>query len=93
MSNNPFDTSRYDLGTGKSINLTKQDIDSVFKTQYLNPSTTHPCIYCGEPSIVRIIPKEDRFNTAEVEDKGYMCEYCVKEGYLNSEHYGIRPLK
>lgn len=87
---NPFSKKRYDLGISDTIGSSKSDIDSLFS----NPEVvSRPCLYCGNPAIFRIIPKKDSLNTAEIQDKGFMCEYCTKQGYLNSELYGIRPLK
>lgn len=87
--NNAFDYQRCDLGTSSTNQVGKTDIDLSFRQPYKEGS---PCIFCTNTAHFRIIPKEDKFNTAEVQDKGYICNHCATKGFLDKEHYGLRPI-
>lgn len=93
MSNNsnPFTQSRCDLGTDSTVGVSRQDIDTTFSNA--TNSEDYPCIYCTNKAAFRIIPKQENFNTAEIQDRGFICEHCAKQGYLSKENYGLRPFK
>lgn len=88
---NPFTQSNYDLGIADTVGVDKAYVDTAFRESYNRIST--PCIYCGNPAMFKIIPKYEKFNTAEIQDKGFICEHCTKQNYLSNEDYGIRPIK
>ena len=87
--NNAFNGLRYDLGTSSTTQVSKEDVDLSFANPY---TVANPCLLCGNTSMFRIIPKNDRDNTAEIQDKGFVCEHCLSAGYLNKKMYGVRPL-
>jgi hypothetical protein len=67
----------------------KQEVDSMIRAVQYNI----PCIICGNPPVYRIIPKEDKPISIEIQDRGYICQLCVDCKYLDPAQYGLRPLK
>jgi hypothetical protein len=85
----PSETNYY-LGADKYSGMSKSDVDQILKDTYTGTSFT--CIVCGRPARYRLIPKHDRVNTAQIQDKGYICEHCVNGGTDYSRDFGIRPI-
>jgi hypothetical protein len=86
-----FDNTNYDLGVD-TFGLTKDAVDEVLRgSQY-----THGCrcILCGNTAQYKIIPKAPEFDTAEVQDKGYVCGNCLTNTTnIDKRNYGVRELK
>lgn len=78
-----------DLGTSD----TPYGVDEVgYMLQQSCYPAPNPCIYCGNSSEYRIIPKKRKFLSAYIEDKGCICTNCLKQSKLDSKLYGIRKL-
>lgn len=88
--NTPFTMGNYDLGTDSYFGLPREAVDTAFRAP--NIDTSLHCIYCGGTPEYKLIPKGNQPNTAEIEDKGYVCGVCLPK-YVNSKHFGIRELK
>ena len=88
---NPFDSeSLGDLGAGIYCGQGIKDVDSMFKeTAY---STAPTCIVCGQPAAYRIVAKKRWLSTAQIEDKGFVCEHCLQAKLISTKDYGIRDL-
>jgi DNA-directed RNA polymerase subunit RPC12/RpoP len=92
MSNrvNAFTDNQYNLGADKYSGMSKSDVDQVLKDTYTG--TSFICIICGRPANYRLIPKHDKVNTTQIQDKGYICEHCVNGGTDYSKDFGIRAI-
>lgn len=84
-----IDSQECDLGS-----FPYGDSKSVIDTQFhkAGMSNQPKCIICKQPAKYRLIPKNDRVNTIEIQDKGYICEGCVSVGAVSSNDFGLRPL-
>jgi hypothetical protein len=67
----------------------KQEVDRMLLDNQFN---IH-CIVCGSPPVYRIVPKDDKLLSIEIQDRGYICQYCVDQKYLDPAQYGLRQLK
>jgi hypothetical protein len=66
----------------------KEEVDMM-----LQETQQHTCIICGQPPVYRIIPYPHTAYTAEIQDKGYICQHCVNMKYIDPVQYGLRPLQ
>lgn len=88
MNPNPFNKQgAYDLGEGTRA-VSKADVDKAFLTA--TSSTSKVCIVCQQPAIVRIYARKASYNTAEIEDRGYSCQYHTSA--FDSTLYELRRL-
>lgn len=91
--NNPvFSNTRPDLGEQTLLyGLDKPTVDKILLDSQ-TPSI-HICIICGNTAKYKVISKFQQFNTTEIQDRGYICEYCVEQKYLDAGIYALRKLK
>jgi hypothetical protein len=84
----PFSIHNYDLGA-KQPASSKESIDNAFTNAQYSQAPT--CIVCKyNTPAYKIIPKHSHLNTAELEDKGYVCKHCLP--HINKQDYGIREV-
>lgn len=69
--------------------MTRTGVDEAFRS--LAGMSALVCITCQQPAIYRIIPKSGHYPNAELEDKGYVCQYHTNQ--LDNTIWGLRPLK
>jgi hypothetical protein len=86
---NVFDSTRCDLGTS-GYGMGIADIDNMLKHSAYPEST--PCLVCGQAAKYKLVPKKASCNTAEIQDKGFICEYCLQSKAISSKDYGIRDM-
>lgn len=51
------------------------------------------CYVCGNTPQYRILPREDKHITAQLQKGLYICGHCLSTGVLDRNLYGIRKLK
>lgn len=90
MSENNFITSKPHLGTDSSYGADRDHIDKQFNS--IQQGTAPTCIVCTNTASYKLIPKHSHNNTAEIQDRGYVCEHCLKQQYFKPEEYGIRAI-
>lgn len=78
-----------DLGSVSYGDL-KGYVDKEFSRVGTDPS--YKCIICKQPAMFRLIPKHSRVSTAEIENKGFICQGCVSVGAVSIDDFGLRPL-
>lgn len=90
MSSNPFSTRQtylvdtiYDIG---------YDADTVWRMLSYTPSGP-TCIICSNTAKYRLVPKHTHLATAQIQDKGFICEHCLRQGYVSPNDYGLRSLE
>lgn len=94
LDNRPdaFRVRTVDLGCGVDDGgLYKSDIDSMFKEE--TDELGKDCYICHSAATHRIIPKIDALDNEAVRKRGYVCENCLRLGYVNKEEYGIRKVE
>jgi hypothetical protein len=79
------DTSPYSGG-----GMLSQDVEGFLKHSS-NISHT-PCYVCKMQGQYKIIPKQDCYNTAELQRGLYICGNCLPSSPIDKSKYGIRPL-
>lgn len=72
---NPNSNPRPDLGNYNGA-TDASSIDNSFKSLSATPRI--PCIVCKQPSTHKLVPHSKVYATAEVEDKGFVCDYCTR---------------
>lgn len=77
-----------DLGVGAGY-MGKTGVDTMFKESYLG--STVPCIYCGRTAEYKIMPKNSKVASAQVQN-AYVCKNCLDMGYLDKNNFGIRGI-
>lgn len=89
-SNTRFDISTNDLGDVTS-GLDRLGVDQAFTMNHLH--TASICLVCNynKPKY-KMIPKHKRLNTAEIQDRGYICEHCVSIQAINPTEYRLKEL-
>jgi len=85
---NPFDITSYDLGDNKT-GIDRLGVDRLFSNTHNN---NHICLICSKIPKYRLIPKQDHLATAEIQDRGFICAYCIQQGYIDPDDYGLREL-
>ena len=55
-------------------------------------STAPKCQCCAQPASVRVIPKDSRYLTAELQRGVYFCDACLSKNPFNKDIYGVRPV-
>lgn len=75
----------------KTIPESIEEVDAGFK--YSIFGVTHPCVFCGNDSHIKIIPKHEYDNSAYIQDKGYVCDNCLSAQKLDKTRFGIRNIK
>jgi hypothetical protein len=89
---NIFDNSTANLGIeDKLYGYDIAETSSILKHSW-NPST-HMCLICSNTASHKLIAKHKHLNTAQIEDKGYVCEYCLQQKYIDPTQYGIRDIR
>ena len=89
---NPFSTQQYDLGCNDTFGLTKEQVDDALR--YPPHDTGIKCLICGNTAQYKLIPKKEKYNTAQIQDKGYVCGRCLStNSNINKNMYGARPLE
>jgi hypothetical protein len=82
--------NNYDLGSLDIVGSSKEEVDNRLVSSDI--VLTRRCIVCGNTPKYKLIPKVESVNTAEVQDRGYVCGHCVGLGNINPAHYGLRQL-
>lgn len=90
MSQDNFSITRPQLGTDSSYGADRDYIDKQFNS--IQQGTAPTCIVCTNTAGYKLIPKHSHNNTAEIQDRGYVCEHCLKQQYFKPEEYGIRQI-
>lgn len=85
-----FNTNTSDLGDN-TIGIDRLGVDTAFTN--VSSYSAPKCIVCSNPPKFRLVPKIDRVNTAEIQDKGYICEHCVSLKHFSTKEFGIRELR
>lgn len=85
-----FRITTNNLGDESSmVGDTKEEIDHRLKED----NQEAPCYICKQKAGFRILPKNDSVPLDMFLEKyGYICEYCLKQGYVDNKRYGIRPI-
>lgn len=88
----PFVTNTADLGGDSTFGLTKSQVDNSFLNSVY--PTDIQCFLCGNTASYKLIAKEDQYNTAQIQDRGYVCGNCLNRNpNITREHYDIREIK
>ncbi len=89
MADSIFNTgSLCDLGVSSGY-MSKSGVDTMFRDSYIGSNTA--CTYCGRPGKYKVMPKNDRVASAQVQD-AYVCDNCLGMGYLDKKNFGIRAI-
>lgn len=84
-----FKSYTIDLGDHK-VGIDSLGVDNLFtSSQY---SSSAKCLICGNTPSVKLIPKHTRLATAEIESKGYACDHCLRQQYINPQDYSLRKI-
>ena len=88
--NNHFQLSEYDLGADPNTEgISKEQVDDIF----LGLNTTGSlCLICGNTADYKLVPKHKHLNTAEIQDRGFVCTHCL-QAHINPNDYGVRKLR
>ena len=91
-NNNPFNSNNYDLGVGDVYGF---DRDQATENIIRNTYTHYPkCFSCTADSPqYRILPKDNQYNTAELQKGLYVCYHCIQQGILDPKKYGLREMQ
>lgn len=84
---NPFNAPNAHLGDLQA-GIDRESVDHLFR----NSQVTTPCIICSGQSKYKIIPRHKHLNTAQIQDKGFICASCMQLGHLDPSQYGLREL-
>lgn len=90
-TNHRFNNTQYDLGVADGTGDTKDQVDSILRRSAM--PTTHICIICTNTAKYKLVPKHSHLNSIEIQDRGYVCAYCLEQKYINPDQFGIRELK
>lgn len=91
-NNKNFNTATGDLGLDTGFGLTSTQVSEGLKCSQFN--TGNRCLICGNTAQYSLIAKEPKYNTAEIQNNGFICGHCLNiNNNINKEHYGIRELK
>lgn len=91
MSDNIFGSQSLGDLVGDTLGDSKASIDHMFKSSYIDDSVSK-CLYCGRPATHKLMPKHKAVNTAQIQDKGYICEGCLSVKVVSARDFGIRKL-
>ncbi len=86
--NNNYNLGDTSIYAGEGIQLPEV-------ADYIQPSpynTTPTCQSCGQKASVRVIPKDSRYMTAELQRGVYFCDHCLSKNPFNKDIYGVRPV-
>jgi hypothetical protein len=90
--NTAFLVDNYNLGSDSDIGMGRSEVSMILTNSYLD--STLRCFLCGGTAKYRLLPKKEIYNTAQIQDKGYVCEHCLAtNSNIDKAHYGIRPLQ
>ena len=87
-TNNPFhrDSLVEDNMVGYSLDVVENIL------QYTDNNSSPKCIICGNIPRYRLIPRKPQYNTAEIQDKGFVCGHCCTVGAIDNNMYGLREM-
>jgi phosphotransferase system IIA component len=71
-----------------AIGDTLAEVDNMFLDSQYN--TANKCFICNNTASYKLVAKKPYLDTAQLQDKGYVCDYCLTKGYINKDDYGIR---
>lgn len=78
-----------DINIGGEQGMSKEGVDS--SLQHTIYSTSIKCIACGNSAIYKLIAKDKNLDTAQLNDKGYVCGHCVTQYPTTS--YKLKDLR
>lgn len=88
----PFSTNINDLGGDTTFGLTQQQVDYDFRHSIYPTGIT--CFLCGGTAKYKLIAKDDSVNTAQIQDRGFICAHCLNTNTnIDKRYYGIREIK
>lgn len=87
-----FTNAIQDLVGDKTIGIPKEQVDKDFRNSIYDTGTK--CFLCGNTASYKLIPKSDRYNSAQIQDRGFVCKYCLQHNpNISNTHFGIREIK
>ena len=84
-----FNISSNDLGNS-DIGIDRLGIDQLFSTA--NSGTSHRCIVCTNIPHYKMVPRHRKVATAEIADRGYVCQHCVRIQAINPNDFNLKEL-
>lgn len=72
----------------KNIGTTKTLVDYEFLTN--SAASTYICIVCGQDAIFKLMPKSGVYDSAELENRGFICQHCIQSGAIDPKIYDLR---
>lgn len=90
-NNSPFNRE-YDLGVGEQYGVDRHAVsDSILHTALTH---TPKCYVCSVTyPQYQVVPKEDKYITAQLQNGMYICFHCARQGVLDANKYGLRDLQ
>jgi len=89
--NNPFNRE-YDLGIDKNIGLDRDGVnDSILDMAYTHSPACYVCTVSSPQ--YQVLAKDDKHNTAQIQNGLYICFHCTRQGILDAEKYALRDLQ
>lgn len=91
-NNDPFKSNNYDLGVGDVYGFDRdQATENILRSAYTH---TPKCFSCtADYPQYKVIPKDDSYNTAELQKGLYICYHCTRTGVLDPKKYGLREMQ
>lgn len=91
-SNNGFSDNSYDLGLDSTFGFTKAQVSEDLKRSQF--SRGYVCLICGNTAQYKLLPKSPKYNTVDIQDKGYVCGHCLNiNSNIDKAKYGIKELR
>lgn len=89
---NPFKKPK-SLGSlvSDSYDIPKEGVDQMLLDSQID--TGYRCYICNNTAPYQVLPKEDIYNTAELQNGLFVCKHHLDMKVVDPSRYGIRELK
>jgi len=89
---NPFKKPK-SLGNlvSDSSDISKEGVDQMLLDSQIH--TGYTCYICNNTAPYQVLPKEEQYNTAELQNGLFVCKHHLDMKVVDPSRYGIRELK
>lgn len=84
-----FNINTHDLGSTQPSN-TLEGTQDLFRVASQGTYTALSCYICGSTPAYKMVAKSPQLDTAELADKGYVCQHCLQ--HISPTQYALKRL-
>lgn len=72
-------------------NMSKEEVDIAFTGA--QDDTAPRCYVCTNYAQYEIFHKQDDATIPDIPNRGFICDHCMKKGYLDNKQYNLRKME